>query len=361
MQRIFGFYRDSRGMAAAGAQVRVYNFGTTTLATIYDDEPSANPVVPKANPFTTDSNGYWVFAAPTGAYTIQFNGANLPVYTINRFYLDEGGGGSGSVAWGAITGTVTDQTDLVSYIAGLGYITGNENITISGDASGSGTTSIPLTIATFGAANRGFAPASGGGTTNFLRADGTWAAPSFTTTWGSITGTLSSQSDLQTALNLKYDASNPSGYISGNQNITLSGDATGSGTTAITVAINTFAGSTKGLVPTSLGGTTNFLRADGSWAAPPGGAGSTWTEIEIDFGSKPVYSKTFAVTDGTVSGTSKIQVVPCGKPATGGFEDDWEWDNISLAANPGTGTFNLMAAAMPGPVSGKRKVQYSVV
>ena len=32
-------------------------------------------------------------------------------------------------------------------------------------------------------------------------------------TWGSITGTLSNQTDLQNALNLKYDASNPAGYI----------------------------------------------------------------------------------------------------------------------------------------------------
>lgn len=33
--------------------------------------------------------------------------------------------------------------------------------------------------------------------------------------WGGITGTLSSQTDLQTALNLKYNATNPSGYITG--------------------------------------------------------------------------------------------------------------------------------------------------
>jgi hypothetical protein len=32
-------------------------------------------------------------------------------------------------------------------------------------------------------------------------------------TWGTITGTLSSQLDLQSALNAKYDASNPAGYI----------------------------------------------------------------------------------------------------------------------------------------------------
>lgn len=41
-------------------------------------------------------------------------------------------------------------------------------------------------------------------------------------TWGGISGTLSSQTDLQAALNSKYDASNPAGYISG----ITSGDVT---------------------------------------------------------------------------------------------------------------------------------------
>lgn len=42
-----------------------------------------------------------------------------------------------------------------------------------------------------------------GGTTNFLRADGTYAAPTASAVWGGITGTLSSQTDLQNALNAK--------------------------------------------------------------------------------------------------------------------------------------------------------------
>lgn len=41
----------------------------------------------------------------------------------------------------------------------------------------------------------------------------------------------------QTALNLKYDASNPSGYISANQTITFTGDATGSGNTSVSLTI----------------------------------------------------------------------------------------------------------------------------
>lgn len=43
--------------------------------------------------------------------------------------------------------------------------------------------------------------------------------------------------------------------------------------TQITAALDSFTGSIKALVPASAGGTTNFLRADGQWAAPSGGSG----------------------------------------------------------------------------------------
>lgn len=48
-------------------------------------------------------------------------------------------------------------------------------------------------------------------------------------------------------------------------------DLTGAQATAL---LDTFTGGAKGLAPASGGGTANFLRADGSWAAPPGGGGS---------------------------------------------------------------------------------------
>lgn len=44
--------------------------------------------------------------------------------------------------------------------------------------------------------------------------------------------------------------------------------------TQATAELNIFASGTKGLVPASGGGTVNFMRADGTWAAPPGGGGS---------------------------------------------------------------------------------------
>jgi len=62
-------------------------------------------------------------------------------------------------------------------------------------------------------------------------------------TWGSITGTLSNQTDLQNALNLKYDASNPAGYIT-------SSALSGYTPTSRTITIN---------------GTTQDLSSNRSW------------------------------------------------------------------------------------------------
>lgn len=44
--------------------------------------------------------------------------------------------------------------------------------------------------------------------------------------------------------------------------------------TQATTLLDVFTAALKGLAPASGGGTTNFLRADGTWAAPPGGGGS---------------------------------------------------------------------------------------
>ncbi len=50
--------------------------------------------------------------------------------------------------------------------------------------------------------------------------------------------------------------------------------------------LSLFTSSVQGVVPSSGGGTTNFLRADGSWAAPPGGGGaSAFTDLSDTPGS----------------------------------------------------------------------------
>ncbi len=52
--------------------------------------------------------------------------------------------------------------------------------------------------------------------------------------------------------------------------------------TALTADLNLFSSSLQGLVPASGGGTANYLRADGTFATPPGGGGSgTVTSVSV--------------------------------------------------------------------------------
>ena len=43
--------------------------------------------------------------------------------------------------------------------------------------------------------------------------------------------------------------------------------------------VETFTDTTEGVVPASGGGTSNFLRADGTWSTPGGGGGLTFQEV----------------------------------------------------------------------------------
>ena len=45
--------------------------------------------------------------------------------------------------------------------------------------------------------------------------------------------------------------------------------------------VEQFSSVVEGVVPASSGGTTNFLRADGTWATPAGGGGGGLTFQEV--------------------------------------------------------------------------------
>jgi len=122
---------------------------------------------------------------------------------------------------------------------------------------------------------KGLVPSSGGGTTNFLRADGSWAVPPVTDgDKGDITvssGGTAWAIDAGAVTNAK---------LANVATATFKGRTTaGSGSpedlngTQATALLDVFTSTLKGLVPSSGGGTTDFLRADGSWAVPPGAGG----------------------------------------------------------------------------------------
>jgi len=171
--------------------------------------------------------------------------------------------------------------------------------TIKGRASGAGTgaptdltpTQVTAMLNEVTSSLKGLAPASGGGTDNFLRADLSWEEPTLpVTTKGDLLGydttknrvPVGSDDEVLTAdsgqgLGVKYSrVANAS--LGDMLESTIKGRADGAGTGAptdltpaqATAIINELSDSEKGLAPASGGGTDNFLRADKSWAVPPG-------------------------------------------------------------------------------------------
>jgi hypothetical protein len=132
-------------------------------------------------------------------------------------------GGGGSVAWGAITGTLSSQTDLQTALdaklalAG-GTMTGGLTLSATGIIFSDATTMTTAPAGSALAANQltnavVTANPTAGPTTvgDVLQYDGTnliWAAGGGGgVAWGAITGTVTSQTDLQSALDNKLAAS----------------------------------------------------------------------------------------------------------------------------------------------------------
>jgi len=165
--------------------------------------------------------------------------------------------------WGSITGTLSSQTDLQSALdakqnvsAMSAYLTKADNLASVASTStarsnlGLGSLDTP-TFAGVNVPGSGTSVANLGATSLTINQQGSgqftiqpsqgivfpdatiqttaYPGPPGATTWGSIGGTLSNQTDLQNALNAKYDASNPSGFITSSA---LTGYATESWVTA---------------------------------------------------------------------------------------------------------------------------------
>lgn len=105
---------------------------------------------------------------------------------------------------------------------------------------------------------------------------------------------------------------------------------------------------------------SNYLRGDGTWSTVSGGSLPVLTEIEIDFGTKPINNKTFTIIDPTVIVTDKISILPSTNSATGQLGNDWEVDNAFFSTKANTGSFTLYVNAQFS-ISGKRKTYYQIL
>jgi len=86
MQNNFGTVNYPSGGVVSGASVKVLNFPSGTLATIYGSN-SQLVGAQIANPIVASALGFYSFFAPSGHYALVISGAGLTSYTVNDVFL----------------------------------------------------------------------------------------------------------------------------------------------------------------------------------------------------------------------------------------------------------------------------------
>lgn len=257
-----------------------------------------------------------------------------------------GAGGGGGTTWGSITGTLSSQTDLNSAL--------NAKAPLASPTF-TGTVTLPA-----GQAVNGVTLTTGGGTSNFLRADGTYAAPSASISWGGITGTLSSQTDLQTALNAKAPIASPTftGTVSGITAAMVgapSGSGTSSGTnTGDQTSVSGNAGTATALATgrtISISGDLTYTSPsfDGSGNVTAAGTLATVNSNVGSFGSATA-SPTYTVNGkGLITAAANVTITP----DVGSITGLGTGVATALAVNTGSaGSVVLFNGALGTPSSG---------
>lgn len=146
--------------------------------------------------------------------------------------------------------------------------------------------------------------------------------------------------------------------------------------TQVTAMLNVFTSLLKGLVPASGGGTSNFLRADGSWAAPGGvsdgdkgdvlvsGGGTVWT-VQKPYISEATLSLPYTnKTEHTIN-VNLVGVVPTDKIIVGWGAvantdvNSPEFDSVTFSAVADTDKF-VVTVASRDPIGGALKINAMV-
>lgn len=279
-----------------------------------------------------------------------------------------------------IAGKIADDAVINTKLANMAAGTFKARLTGTGDPEDLTGTQAATLLDVFTSALKGLAPASGGGTTNFLRADGTWAVPPDTDTGitqltGDVTAGPGNGSQAATIannavttakiLNANVTADKLAdsavttvkvnnnaitnakladmgggtikGCISGGDPV----DLTGAQATAL---LDVFTTALKGLAPASGGGTLNLLRADGTWTSPAKGS-SVATDTDI------VVSGTITLDEVLEVGRYRVDFAVFYEIVGGGPSDGLQVNN----ANSGGLTFsatNYMIWAIEGGTTG---------
>jgi len=295
------------------------------------------------------AGGGGVPASPTTS--VQFNNAGAFGGSANFTYTS----GTNTVSFGTIAGNIKTAAVTSGNSVGLNLTTGTASLTydngVSGDISivtgntgdtindWNGTTG-NVTIST------GSDAGSGGSAGNVSITAGSAVGGNGEVSIGTASGTTIQLTDNGTRRLGFFGATpvaKPAPTASGTGNV-LSSVVTALNSlglvdsAALTNAAANFTSAAQGLVPASGGGTINFLRADGNFAAPPGGGSSTPVTLP--------YAATLASTSGSkvtyrVSVTGPMTISAPSGAADGDQVEFW------LTASGGARTVTFAFADIP--------------
>lgn len=77
------------------------------------------------------------------------------------------------------------------------------------------------------------------------------------------------------------------------------------------------------------------------------------TSTTLEFGTQPVSSKSFTISDANIQATNAVTIIPLGS-------DEWEMDPIMYSAQAYDGGVTIFASTSQGPVKGPRTVYYTL-
>lgn len=306
MSTFYGRY-PGQGAGGGGSSFALGDFGNTPTAKgaiftggVLYMEPfdATNPGMVKPSGGGSSNflraDGTWATPAGTGVTSVS-------VTTANGFAGSSSGGATPALTLSTtISGLLKGNGTAISAAGSADLPT----ITLTGDATGSGSGgSVATSVVKVNGAIVPISKTVVGTNASGQIIDASSATLSNNTTGTAANITATSNSTLTTLSALLLPTSQLSGTISNSQlaNMaahTFKGNNTGSSAapldltaTQLTAELNQFTSSLQGVVPGSGGGTTNFLRADGTWQQPPTTAvGYGFTSINTTNGSVTVTS-----------------------------------------------------------------------